>query len=580
MSVLQIENLCVRYKNESLVNAVHNMSFSLNQGESIGIIGESGSGKSTLAMTIMGLIENQTQNSGKIYYEDRNLLSLPEHKRDTYRWRRIAIAFQNSLDILNPVMRIGHQIAECMVRHTSLNKETAQGKTEVLLEMVGLESFWFNAYPHQLSGGMRQRVLIAMALSCDPSILIADEPTMALDSVSKNEIVQLLIRLQKEKGFSLIVISHELPVIAALTSKILVMYSGNVLEQGNTKDILDEPRHPYTRGLIYSSPAVHPYRDMWGIPGEIHINDENQCPFYSRCNQPIDKCSKLHPVLESVKEDHCVSCHRGGIVTLLSGIELNKSYQVKNQKINACTHCNIHIKSGEIVALIGESGSGKTTLAEILSGILKADSGEVHFEGRKICNHNETSKAEGIQMVFQDPLSATNEHLTIKEIVQEPLDIIKSGSKSDRLSEVKNALRLVQLPSDDIFLQRRGHMLSGGQRQRIAIARALVMKPKLMIADEISSMLDPSNAANLLRLLKGLQNTRGFAMLYVTHDMALAQKISDKVYVMHKGKIIEQGMANNIFCHPKEAYTQMLLQNSYAFKQETASIPSNKKIRL
>jgi peptide/nickel transport system ATP-binding protein len=559
---LRIENLCVRYRQNEAINAVYKVNFTLSPGESLGIIGESGSGKSTLAMTIMGLLGNIAQSSGSIRYMDTELLSLSERERDTYRWNRIAIAFQNSLDVLNPVMKIGDQITECIVKHLHFNKNSARERTENLLKMVGLEPFLSDVYPHQLSGGMRQKVLIAMALSCDPEVLIVDEPTMALDSVSKNEIAGLLSALQKEKKFSMLVISHELPIIAAMTSRTLVMYMGSVVEEGSTKEILRDPLHPYTRGLIYASPAIHPYRDMWGIPGEIRIATENQCPFYSRCCQQIDRCLSEHPLLKTVPNgDRLVACLRGGIVTLLSGRDLKKTYRVKNRKITACHQCNIHIRFGEVAVLIGQSGSGKTTLAEILSGILSPDTGEVYFEGRKVSGNSETAKPGGIQMVFQDPLSATNEHLTVREIVQEPLDIIKKGTKAERLCAVKATLKQVLLPFEDFFLQRRGHTLSGGQRQRVAVARALVMDPKLMIADEISSMLDPSNAANLLRLLKGLQNVRGFAMLYVTHDLPLAQKIADRVYVMRQGIIIEHGPASEIFRRPKEKYTQTLLRD-------------------
>ncbi|MEA5084789.1 MAG: ABC transporter ATP-binding protein [Lachnospiraceae bacterium] len=560
MSVLEIKNLYVHYQQENTIDAVHNVSFSVEKGESIGIIGESGSGKSTLALSIMGLLNNNVEIKGSIHYKGQDILKLTEKELQSIRWRKIAIVFQNSLDVLNPVITVGYQLVEAIIRHTTLNKKYATVKAKTLLSMVGLEDSWFDAFAHQLSGGMRQRVLIAMALSCDPEILIADEPTMALDSVTKEEIVELIKNLQKEKQFSLIVISHELPVIASLADRAMVMYLGNVMETGKTKEILTNPMHPYTRGLIYSSPVLNPIRDMWGISGEVYIEKENQCPFYSRCNQRIDDCLKNNPQLQNVSQSRKVSCIRGGIVTILKADKINKRYSIKNCEINACSHCDVHIRSGEVVALIGETGSGKTSLAQILGGIITADEGQVMFEGRKVDGNSETKKKNGIQIVFQDPLSATNEHFTIGKIVQEPLDIIKSGTKEERVEEVKSALSKVQLPYDDNFLNRKGHTLSGGQRQRVAIARALVMNPKLMIADEISSMLDPSNAANMLRLLKGLQNTQGFSMLYITHDIAIAEKISDKVYVMKNGRIIEKGIASEVFSNPKESYTKMLLK--------------------
>lgn len=557
MSVLEIDKVSVSYDQKK--DAVHNVSLSVDLGESIGIIGESGSGKSTLALSVMGLLKQKTHVTGNIQYRKKNLFALPEREMESVRWNKIAIVFQNSLDVLNPVMSVGSQIAEAILRHTSAGKKEAMERTKKLLAMVDLDASWYDAYAHQLSGGMRQKILIAMALSCNPEILIADEPTMALDAAAKSETVKLLKKLKKEHGFSLIVISHELPVIAALTDSSMVMYMGNIMEMGKTADILNQPLHPYTRGLIYASPSIHPMRDMWGIPGEIFIENQHQCPFYSRCTQRIEKCLHENPSLKRIKDGRYAACLRGGVVTILEAVGIYKSYQLKKQEISACKSCNVQIKSGEVVSLIGESGSGKTTLAKILSGMERADRGEVRFEGRNVSGNSETSKKNGIQMVFQDPFSATNEQLTILEIVQEALDILKSGSKEQRLTEVKKALLSVQLPYDDAFLKRKGHTLSGGQRQRAAIARALVMNPKLLIADEISSMLDPSSAANILRLLKGLQNQHGFAMLYITHDIALAQKISDMIYVMKNGKIIEQGAASEIMKNPKESYTQMLL---------------------
>ncbi len=543
--ILQVKKLSVRYKNTGAL-AVQNVCLALRERESVGLIGESGSGKSSLALTIMGLLRNRAEISGSVRLKSVELTCLPEQKLEKYRWSKIALVFQNSLEVLNPVLTIGEQIAECIQRHLGQKNAQAKEKTEELLLMTGLEPLWARAYPHQLSGGMRQKVLIAMALSCNPEVLLVDEPTMALDAANKDEIIKLLLRLQKEKGFSMLAISHELPVISAMTSRMLVMYSGNVVEEGDTQEVLSNPMHPYTRGLVYASPAMNPYRDMWGIPGEASKTGEEQCSFLNRCSQRIDKCAFERPVLQAVCRDRRVACTRGGIVTLLKGRSICKRYRVKFKEILACSSCNIEIKAGEVAALIGESGSGKTTIAKILAGILPADSGEVFFEERKISGNSETSKRGGLQIVFQDALSSTNEHFSVEEIVREPLDIIKWGTNNERLKIVKEALKNIQLPGDDIFLRRRAHTLSGGQRQRTAIARALVMAPKLLIADEISAMLDPSTAANLLRLLKGLQIGEGFAMLYITHDLALAQKIADKIYVMSKGMIIEQGPAGYV----------------------------------
>ncbi|GLB30891.1 ABC transporter ATP-binding protein [Lacrimispora amygdalina] len=560
MPVLKIENLNVRYDRESRKDAVHQVSLSLKEGECVGLIGESGSGKSTIALAIMGLLHKRTEVKGNIWFENKNLLELSDRDMESVRWDRIAIVYQNGLDVLNPVISVGEQIAEAIICHTGMQKEYAREKASDMLVKTGLETFWYDAYPHQLSGGMRQKVLIAMALSCNPDILIADEPTMALDIPAKNEIISLLKNMQKKEGFSLLVISHELPVISALADSVAVMYMGNILEKADTKELLSDPLHPYTRGLIYSSPAILPMRDMWGIPGEIVIHSENQCPFYSRCNQRVEQCLNENPPLRVRSDGRKVACLRGGIVTLLEGNGLNKSYKSGKRELKVCSGCNIRIRSGEVAALIGKSGSGKTTLAQILSGIIFPDSGIVRFEGRAVLGNSESGKKHGIQIVFQDPFSATNEQFTVREIVQEGLDIIKSGSQSERREQVTEALLKVGLPYDEGFLSRKGHTLSGGQRQRVAVARALVMEPKLLIADEISSMLDPSSAANLMRLLKEIQNRSGFSMLYITHDIALAQKISDYVYIMKKGKIVEHGNAGEIFTNPKENETKNLIE--------------------
>lgn len=557
--ILQIENLNIAYTGSEF-NAVQNAALTLYAGESVGLIGESGSGKSSLALGVMGLLGRRARVDGSIVFDGAVLSNLPEAMWDRYRWNRIAIVFQNSLDVFNPVLTVGEQLAECARRHLGEDKAAATVRAERFFALVGLDPIWTRAYPHQLSGGMRQKALIAMALCCEPELLLVDKPTMALDAVSKNEIVRLLRRLQSEQGFSMLVISHELPVIASLTGRVLVMYAGNLIEEGPTERLLKDPLHPYTRGLIYASPAVNPYRDMWGIPGALNFTGGAQCPFFGRCNQCIAACADGNPTLKAVSDGRKVACVRGGIVTLLHGRGLTKHYPgADGGTVEACSGCNVRVRSGEICALIGESGSGKTTVAELLAGIQTPDVGEIVFDGERVEGNSATAKIGGIQMVFQDPLSATNEHFTIADIVKEPLDILREGSLEERLAQVKEVLLNVRLPCDDAFLARRGFMLSGGQRQRIAVARALTMRPRLLIADEISAMLDPSTAANLLRLLKGLQNAQGFAMLYITHNLALAQKIADKVYVMQCGRIVEKGPVEDVLQHPSAAYTRRLL---------------------
>ncbi len=560
-AVLKVENLTVNYNSGSdTMNALDSISFTLERGGSLGIMGESGSGKTTTGMAIMGLLDKKTMIDGSIYYRGIDLQNLTEDTLNQYRWRKIATVFQNSLDVLNPVLSVNEQIVECLKKHLHLSVEEGNKKIDKLLESVGLETFWKNYYPHQLSGGIRQRVLVAMALSCDPEILIVDEPTNGLDTVSKNEIIELLLHLQRENKFGMIVISHEMKTITRLTSRLVVMYQGCIVEEGVTHDIFNNPMHNYTRGLLNSSPDLNPYGDLWGIPGETTDVIREGCPFCERCNQHIDRCKTNKPSLEYVSIERKVACNRKGIVTLLQGSGLNKIYEFKGKSIKACDNCKIELRSGEILALVGQSGSGKTTLATILSGVLKADGGDIRFNGEKVRGNSAMCKKNGMQIVFQDPFSSINEHFTVEQAIREPLDILEEDSAKERQIAVIYGLQQVQLPCTDSFLSRKCYTLSGGQRQRVALARALVMKPRILIADEISSMLDASTQANILRLLKGLQNLHGFAMLYITHDLTIAQKIADKVYVMQKGRIIEKGTAYNIFNKPVESYTQKLVK--------------------
>ncbi|AFA47294.1 dipeptide ABC transporter ATP-binding protein [Acetobacterium woodii] len=562
--LLELKNFSVNYVSvQPLVRAVDDIGLKLIKNETLGIIGESGCGKSSLALGIMGLIK-QAEVKGEVIYKGQNLNGLPEKEMRKFRWKEIALVFQNSLEVLNPVLTVGDQIGEPIKIHYHATAAEIEEKVIKLMEKVHLDSKWRHAYPHQLSGGMRQRVLVAMALSCNPELLIVDEPTTALDVLSKNEILQMLQQLQKEIGFTMVIISHDLGVIKKLTNRVAAMYCGRIIEKGLTSEVLKNPLHCYTRGLLNSSPNLFKYKDLWGIEGEPSSgNSTIGCAFYPRCCQHEESCSLDKPSLEYVALEHMVACHKGGIETFLSAANIRKTYKLKDMEIVAVKDASMEIKSGEIVALVGESGSGKSTLAQVLAGVWKSDKGEAFFKNKKLEGHWATKMMGGMQIVFQDPFSATSQRMKVIDIVKEPLDIIKWGNSNDRDKAGINALRAVQLPTSAEFQQRYCHALSGGQRQRLAIARALVTKPKLLIADEVTSMLDPSTQANLLRELKGLQNRQGFAMLYITHDMHLARKVADKVYVMYEGEIVEHGVSGDIFKNPKHIYTKQLMKESF-----------------
>ncbi|MTI66150.1 MAG: ATP-binding cassette domain-containing protein [Firmicutes bacterium] len=555
--LLKVKNLKVTYKEK--IEAIKGISFNVKKGETLGIIGESGSGKTSIANAILGLLSDDTLVRGEIMYDGVDLNKVEEKEMNKYRWNKVSMVFQNRLEVLNPVLKIKEQIIEAIYEKNKLDKEKLNKKVVSLLEMVGMDKIWLERYPHELSGGMRQKVLIAMALACEPEILIVDEPTSSLDASSKKEIISLLKELKEKNNLSLIVISHDINLIKTLTFNMIVLYSGYVLEEGITKEIIKEPKHTYTRGLINSSPIINPYKDLWGIKKEIDSDYDEGCPFYSRCNQSLDICLKKVPKLKDISLERRVACNRGGIVTLLKGKDITKTYKINKNNLYANSNCNIKVKSGEVVSLIGKSGSGKSTLGKILSGFLNKDSGEVLFMEERIKNFNAIRKLNGIQIVLQDPFSSMNEDFTIEDVIKEPLDILNIYTKDYRKKVIKNVLQDVELSKDEVFLNKRLRELSGGQRQRISLARSLVMKPKILIADEICSMLDPSTKANLLRLLKGLQNKNGFSMLYITHDLSVARKISDRVYVMKNGEIVENNNSFEIFNDPSKETTKELI---------------------
>jgi peptide/nickel transport system ATP-binding protein len=582
MPLLSIKDLCIEYRSDSqAVRAVDFLSFSLEKGELLGLAGESGSGKTTIAMAIMGLLANGVKITGSIIFDGMDLVAMSEKEKDRLRWKRIAIVFQNSLEVLNPVIKIVDQVSEPMISHLGLGKNEARARCNKLFELVGLAPIWLDAYPHQLSGGMRQRVLIAMALSCQPDILILDEVTSALDAFTKMEILDLLVKLQKETGYSMILISHDITFLSALTDRLIILYAGRIMERGDTAEMINFPMHPYTRGLINSTPGIFLYRDLWGIPGEAPAGHVQGCPFYSRCTQKIDLCMEKSPELKEVdsacSENNCndrgignswteghgrreVACHLGGVATLLKARKMNFSYNLPGGKsLHAVKDASIDVRESEVLAIVGQTGSGKSTLAHILAGVMGSNGGEMVFKGSRMNRDHFGSSMDGIQIVFQDPISSTSSRFSVMDAVKEPLDINGLQLPEERVDLVKSALWSVGLSSSDDFLNRHCGSLSGGQRQRVAIARALVMRPRLLIADEITSSLDVSTAANVLRLLKGLQNSRGFAMIYITHDLMIALKVADRIAVMDEGQIIETGNAHEVMLYPKHPATKRLV---------------------
>jgi peptide/nickel transport system ATP-binding protein len=561
MALLEVTDLKCSYAlDETCVRAVDGISFTVNPGGIIGIVGESGSGKTTTALSIMHLLGDRAKVSGMIVYNGQDISSLPEKEMDRLRWTEIAMVFQNSLEVLNPVMTVGTQVAEPMQKHCNVSPDAAKVRCAELFSKVGLDPSWMDAYPHQLSGGMRQRVLLAMALSCDPKLLILDEVTSAVDAFTRKEIRELLYSLQCSRGMSMIIISHDLSFVSSLAAHLIVLYSGRVVECGPTRALINGPRHPYSRGLVNATPDIFIYKDLWGIPGDTAGDTPSGCPFYKRCTQAIDLCRQSPPPLKQCGEGWEIACHRGGIATLMKAADLRFRYTLPDKKtLQALDGVDLEVHEGEVLAVVGQTGSGKSTLAHVLAGILSPEKGTVLFQEGNVHEGHNGHRFGGIQIVFQDPFTSTSSRFTVQDAVREPLDINRIGNPDERLAMTRDVLELVRLPSTAQFLDRYCSELSGGQRQRVALARALIMKPRLLIADEITSALDVSTAANILRLLKGLQNRRGFAMIYISHDLTLTLKIADRIAVMNAGRIVETGNAHDVMLAPHDEYTKRLV---------------------
>jgi len=547
--ILRLEELSVKYYTASTrrQRGIQKINLSLQKGEMYGIIGESGSGKSTLLLAILGLLDKKAEIQGKIFYQGREIQSLSEEEKKKLRFQEIALVFQNQLERLNPSLTVEEQILE-IIRKKFKKKEEQEKRLLELFQMVHLDVSFRKKYPHQLSGGMRQRIFIAMGLALNPALLLVDEPTTALDLELKKQILDLFQEICKKYGTTILVVSHDLEVIEKLSHRMFVFLRGYLLEKGKTQDILEEARHPYTAALLQSSTYLNPWKDLWGISEE---EGEYSCPFYQRCTQKVKECLSYVPSVKT-EEENAVACFKDGIETLLLGKNISKSFQEEKKKIEAVKQCSLRVRHREIVVLLGKSGSGKTTLLGVLSGLLEKDEGEIYYLREKIEKNNLLSREKCIQIVEQDPFSSTNPFLTVEEVIAEPHRILYKKKLPFFREIVIEYLKKVGLESGEEFLQKKMNELSGGQRQKVAIARAISMRPKLLLADEISSMLDDSSKMNMMRLLKQLQYELGFSMLFITHDIGLAKKIADYIYCMEKGNIVKKGSVRKIFCPTEE----------------------------
>jgi peptide/nickel transport system ATP-binding protein len=573
-TILEVKNLVAEFSSgNQIVRAVDNVSFSVSKGEVVGIVGESGSGKSVTALSIMRLIATPPGKiiSGELNYSSQNgytvdLLKLPGKQMRNYRGKEIAMIFQEPMTSLNPVFTCGDQVAEAIILHEKITKRKARQKTIDLFKKVQLPrpEDLFNSYPHQLSGGQKQRVMIAMAMSCNPSILIADEPTTALDVTVQAAILDLMQQLLREIGMSVIFITHDLGVMAEIANRVLVMYKGKIVEQGTVKDIFENPQHPYTKGLLACRPPLR--KRLKKLPVISDFMKENEKGDVEEIKISVNDALGENSVGEDEKRNRHNELYKKEPVLKIKNIKtwfpIKKGVfgKVKDY-VRAVDNVSFDVYPGETLGLVGESGCGKTTLGRTILRLVEPDEGKIIFRGKEltVLDYPEMRKQrKDLQIIFQDPYSSLNPRMTIGNAIMEPMQV--HGLHADDKERRKKTLELLdRVNMKEIYFHRYPHEFSGGQRQRVCIARALALNPQFIICDESVSALDVSVQAQVLNLLNELKKDFGFSYIFISHDLSVVKFMSDRMMVMNKGKIEEMGDADEIYNHPKSEYTKRLI---------------------
>lgn len=567
--MLKVKELAINFYNQehkSWFEAVRNISFELQKGKVLGIVGESGSGKSVTSFAIMRLHDpKNTAISGQIIFQDTSILELAEKDLTMFRGNKMAMIFQEPMTSLNPVFTCGYQVQEAIILHQKVDKKTAKAHTLALFEEVQLPrpEHIFNSYPHQISGGQKQRVMIAMALSCNPELLIADEPTTALDVTVQKNILALLLRLKKERNMGLIFISHDLGVISEIADDLLVMYKGEIVEQGTAKQLFENPQHPYTKGLLACRP--NPELNLKRLPIIADFLNNNEAVSLKK----IVSSNSYSP--KEIENNRAKLYEHDPLLVvenLCTWYPVKKGFFGKTKNfIKAVDDISFEVYPGETLGLVGESGCGKTTLGRSLLRLVEPNTGKIIFDGKNLTDLNSIELRRirrDIQIIFQDPYSSLNPKITVGNAIMEPLQVHQVfNNDQERKIHVLQLLAKVNLKPE--HFDRFPHEFSGGQRQRVVIARALALKPKFIICDESVSALDVSVQAQVLNLLKDLQAEFGLTYIFISHDLAVVKHISDRMIVMNNGKIEEQGFPEVIYNHPKADYTKKLI----------AAIPGN-----
>ncbi|MGH9152826.1 MAG: ABC transporter ATP-binding protein [Acidimicrobiales bacterium] len=562
--LLEVRDLAVRFGGE--VDAVRGVTFTLERGESLAIVGESGSGKSTVALCLAGLVQ-PPEARGSVRVEGVELLGASEDQLRSVRWATVALALQGSP--FNPVATLGTQVAEPMRDRLGMGAAEARKRSAELAEDVLLDPALLDHYPHQVSGGQRRRAAVAMALALDPALVVLDEPTAGLDPGTRGDLVGRIARLAGERSFALIVISHDLPDATTLASRTIVLYAGEAMEDGDTSRVVGDPAHPYSWALVNAYPVMSTTKDLRPIRGRAPDPRAVPpgCPFNPRCTQAEPVCSAERPALVDSR-DRRVLCHFGGLKVLLAATGVTKTYGRGRDAVPALSDVSLTLREGESVGVVGPSGSGKSTLARIVSGHLAPDAGAVVLEGEPLPTSwrgDDRRRRRRIQLVMQDPADALSPRLDVEALVREPLDVAREGDERSRAATVARALESVGLPSSGSFLRARTHELSGGQLQRIALARAVVAGPKLLVADEPTAMLDASEQARLLVVLRELQVEMGLGLVLVSHDIAVVRKTTDRMVVLDGGRVVEEGPSSLVSSYPQSATARLLVDASPAF---------------
>jgi peptide/nickel transport system ATP-binding protein len=619
-SVLDLRNLSIAYRAGGRdVRAVRGVDLALEPGEIIGLAGESGCGKSTLAYGAVRLLRPPAViTGGSVTYRGRrsgdadfDVLDATAAQLRALRWREIAIVFQSAMSALNPVLRIEDQLLDAIDAHMALSPEAARNQVERMIELVGIPKARLRSYPHELSGGMRQRVMIAMALAVEPEVVIMDEPTTGLDVVVQREILREIFELKDRLGFSVLFITHDLSLLLEIADRIVIMYAGQVVESAPTDQIRARAAHPYTRGLLGSFPRLHgPRQALAGIPGSPPDlrGATAGCPFVPRCSFASDACREIDMRLKPVSgggtvppsggAGHVTACPfvtadavaPGGVRTngkahrvavtepargeqadaVLEAVDLRKDYRLvragRSGVVPAVQGVSFALRRGAVIALVGESGSGKSTIAKLLAGQERRTDGQILLDGVEIdpsARRRFRDHKTDVQMIFQDPFASLNPLHTVRYHLMRALRVHhKRTGRDASVAEVDGLLERVRLTPAHKFRDAYPHELSGGQRQRVSIARALAAAPRVLLADEPVSMLDVSIRLEILDLIQDLRTELELAVLYITHDIASARYFADEILVMNAGRIVERGPAEQVTQNPGHPYTKLLIASS------------------